>query len=50
MIFSKNNQFLLKCLVHFWDLHQIFDILKKKMIIPLADVFPKLRIAKDAVR
>ena len=33
---------------HFWNLHQILDILKKKMIV-IANVFQKLQIAKDFV-
>ena len=33
----KFSQFFL----HFWNLHQIFNILKKKMSL-MTDVFPKL--------
>ena len=41
---KKNSQFLL----HFWNLHQFLNILKKKTLIVY--VFPKLQNAKDLVR
>ena len=36
-------------LFHFWNLHQILNILKKKMIV-IATLFRKLQTVKDLVR
>ena len=33
---------------HFWNLHQILNILKKKIIL-IATLFPELQIVKDLV-
>ena len=34
--------------MHVWNLHQILNILKKKMNL-ISDVFPKLEISKNVV-
>ena len=34
--------------MHVWNLHQILNILKKKMNL-ISDVFPKLETSKDVV-
>ena len=36
-------------LFDFWNLHQILNILKKKMIV-IANVFPKLQTVKILIR
>ena len=36
-------------LFHFWNLHQVLNILKKKTIV-IANIFPKLQIVKNLVR
>ena len=36
-------------LFHFWNLHQIFNILRKRMIV-IATLFRKLQTVKDLVR
>ena len=36
-------------LFHFWNLHQILNYVKKKMIV-IATLFPKLQTVKDLVR
>ena len=41
---KKKRNFLIS-LFHFWNLHQISNILKKKMIV-IANVFPKLQTLK----
>ena len=41
---GKKKNFLIS-LFHFWNLHQISNILKKKMIV-IANVFPKLQTLK----
>ena len=35
---------------HFWNLHQILNILKKKKMFAIAIVFPKLQTVKNFVR
>ena len=49
MQLSKKNQLILTFLHHFSNLHQISNILKKKMTL-IAYVFSKLRTAKYVVR
>ena len=44
--YLKNKKFFLDFLLHFWNLHQIWNILKNKMSL-IADVFPKLDTAKN---
>ena len=43
--YQKNEKLFLKFLFHFWNLHQILNSLKKKMIV-IANVFPKLQTLK----
>ena len=38
---SEQQKNLFNFLFHFWNLHQILDILKKTMIV-IANVYPKL--------
>ena len=45
---GKKKNFLIS-LFHFWNLHQISNILKKKMIV-IATLFRKLQTVKDLVR
>ena len=49
MQLSENEQLFLNFLFHFWNLNQILNILKKKMIV-IANVFPILQTAKTLVR
>ena len=44
-----NQKFFLIFLFHFWNLHQILNILKKKMIV-IATLFRKFQTVKDLVR
>ena len=44
----KNEKPFVNFLFHFWNLHQILDILKKKMMVR-ANVFPKLQTVKNLV-
>ena len=37
------------CLIHFWNLHQVLNILKKKMVV-IATLFWKLKTVKDLFR
>ena len=46
---SKLESVLLFLFLDFWNLDQILNILKKKMIL-MVDVFPKLRTEKDLVK
>ena len=46
---SKKKDIFLIFLLHFWNLNQISNILKKKMTL-IVYVFPKLRTEKDVVR
>ena len=45
----KKAKYFLNCLFHFWNLHQIFNILKKIMMV-IAIVFQKLQNLKNFVR
>ena len=47
--YLKNKKLFLDFLFHFWNLHQIFDILKKKVIV-IANLFPKLQTKKNLAR
>ena len=46
---SEKQKFFLNFLFHFWNLHQILNILKKKMMA-LANVCPKLQTVKNFLR
>ena len=46
--YLKNKKNFLNFLFHFWNLHQILNILKKKMMV-IANVFAKLRTVKNFV-
>ena len=46
--YLKNKKLFHNFLFHFWSLHQILKILKKKMIV-IAKVFPKLQTVKNFV-
>ena len=45
----KNQKFFPNFLFHFWNIHQMLNILKKGMIV-IANVFPKLQIVKILFR
>ena len=45
----QKRKTILQFFFHFWNLHQMRNILKKKMIV-IADLFPKLQTVKDLVR
>ena len=47
--YLKNEKLFLNFLFHFWNLHQILNILTKEMII-IANVFAKLQAVKISVR
>ena len=47
--YLKNEIYFLDFYFHFWNLHQILNILKKRMIV-IANVFPKLRTVKILLR
>ena len=47
--YLKKEKLFLNFLFHFWNLHQILNILKEKMIV-IANVFPKLQTVKIFVR
>ena len=49
MQLSGEEKTFFNFLFHFWNLHQISNIFKKKMIF-LANVFPKLQTVKILVR
>ena len=49
MEISQNDKLFLNFLFNFWNLHQILNILKKRMIVT-AKVFPKLKTVKIFVR
>ena len=49
MQLSQNEKHFLNFLFHFWNLHQFFNILKKKMIV-IANIFPKLPTVKNVFR
>ena len=45
----KNEELFLNLLLNFWNLQQILNILKEKMIA-IANLFPKLQTVKNMVR
>ena len=47
--YLKNGKLFLNCLLHFWNLHQILKILKRKMIA-IANIFSKLQTVKMLVK
>ena len=47
--YLQNKTFFLNFLFHFWSLHQILNIFKKKMNV-IANVFPKLQTVKNLVK
>ena len=47
-IMSKTRNIFSVFLLNFWNLHQIFDILKRKDEI-IGDLFPKLQTAKCVI-
>ena len=49
MKLSDNWKIFLKFLFHFWNLHNILNISKKKMVV-IGNVFPKLQTVKNFVR
>ena len=44
--YLKKEKLFLNFLFHFWNLHQILNILKEKMIV-IATLFRKLQTVKD---
>ena len=46
---SENEKIFLDFLFHFWNLHQILNILKQWMVV-IANAFPKLMTVKNFVR
>ena len=46
--YLKNKRLFVDFLLHFWNVHEIYNILKKKMSI-LAQLFQKLWTAKEVV-
>ena len=49
MQLSENQKLCLKFLFQFWNLHQILNILKKRIIVT-ASVFPKFQAMKILIR
>ena len=47
--YLKNEKLFPNFLFHFWNLHQIWNVLKEKMMV-LANVFPKLQTVKNLAR
>ena len=47
--YLKNGKVFLNFLFHLWNVHQILKIFEKEMIV-IANVFPKLKTAKDLVK
>ena len=45
----KNENIFLNFLLHFLNVHEILDILEKRMIV-IANVFPKLQTVKILLR
>ena len=43
--YLKNEKLFRNILFHFWNLHEILNLLKERMIV-VAKVFPKLRTVK----
>ena len=48
MQFSSKAKLFFNFFLHFWNVHHILDILKKKMSL-IADLFPKLLTARTVV-
>ena len=48
-IYLRSRKSFLNFLLYVWNLHQLLNILKKKMTI-IADVFSKLQTSKVVVR
>ena len=48
-LLEKRKKFLNFFFFHYWNLHQILNIFKKKMIV-IAHVFPKLQTVENLVR
>ena len=44
--YLKNGRLFLDFLLHFWNVHEIYNILKKRMSV-LASLFPKLLFPKE---
>ena len=47
--YLKNKKPFLNFLFHFWNLHQILNILKQNMIV-MANILPKLQAVKNLLR
>ena len=47
--YVKNKKLVLNFLFNFWNLHEILNILKKKMMV-IANIFPNLQTLKMLVR
>ena len=47
--YLKNKKLFLNFLFHLWNLHQIFNILKQKMMV-VVNVFPKVQTVKNLLR
>ena len=47
--YLKSERLFLNVLFHFWNFHQIFNILKRKILI-ITNIFLNLKTAKDVVR
>ena len=47
--YLQNEELFFNFLFHFWDLNQVLNVLKEKMIV-IANVFPKLQAVKIFVR
>ena len=48
--YLKNEKRFLNLLFRLWTLHQILNNLKKKKMIAIANVFPKLQTVKNFAR
>ena len=46
--YLKNENLFLSFLFHFWNLHQVLNILNKKMVV-IAKVFPQLQTVKKFI-
>ena len=47
--YLKNEKLFVNFLFYFWNLHQILNVLKEKMIV-IANLFLKLQVVKNLVR
>ena len=47
--YQLNEKLFLNFLFHFWNLHQILNVLKEKMIV-IANVFPKFQTVENFLR